>query len=590
MSTPTALRPGRFLDLEHSVPARPGAGRSGAPEQLSFDSLGTPLSEVTFVVVDLETTGGRASEDSITEIGAVKLRGGLVEGEFQTLVNPRRAIPREITSLTGISSAMVAGAPPLDAVLPTFLEFAQFGPSTVLVAHNARFDVGFLKAACQRHGITWPQPFVVDTVMLSRRALTREDTPNHKLGTLARVFGTQVQPSHRALDDARATGEVLHRLLERLAPLGLTHAEDLRSITQRVPAARRVKNRLADDVPTGPGVYQFVGRGGDVLYVGSSVNLRSRVKSYFTAGEGRRRMGEMLDLAQEVRPIECATLLEAQVRELRLIDQLQPPYNVRSRRARSRPWLRLTNEHHPRLTVTRSLPLAALSEAWGPFASQAQARAASEALAAAAGIRTCSTRLPLLPTPLARACAAQEMGLCAAPCVIEGAGDPAVIIARTALRGEVSQIQAHLRAHIAALAATQRYEEAREARERLRAVLVGASRAESLRVWARQPLVIGARPGSGVWELAVVKWGRLAGVGVLRPGQDVDAVVDECVTHAEHVPEPTAVGDAATAEETQLLANWLTAQDCRLARISAAAPPIAYSIDSAARVPLPPAG
>ncbi|SNU01609.1 DNA polymerase-3 subunit epsilon [Ruaniaceae bacterium KH17] len=558
------------------------------PTQLSFDSLGTPLSEVTFVVVDLETTGGRSSEDSITEIGAVKLKGGEVAGEFQTLVNPRRAIPHEITSLTGISSAMVAAAPILEAVLPTFLEFARFGPDTVLVAHNARFDVGFLKAACARYAIPWPAPPVVDTLLLSRRALSRQDTPNHKLGTLARVFGTEIQPTHRALDDARATGEILHRLLERLAPLGLTHAEDLRTITARVPATRRAKSSIATGLPTGPGVYQFVGRAGDVLYVGSSTNLHARVKSYFTAGESRRRMGEMLDLAVEVRPIECATLLEARVRELRLIDSLQPPYNIRSRRARTRPWLRLTNEVHPRLTITRSLPLAEAASAWGPFSSQAQARAAMEALAAASGLRTCNTRLPLIPSAAARACAAHEMGRCSAPCIVAGAGEASVSLAHTALSGDVGTVIEHLRAHIATLSAAERYEEARDARERLRAVLVGASRAETLRIWARQPLVVGARPGAGVWELAVLKWGRLAGVGVLRPGADVDAVIEEVLTRCDHVPMPSAVGELATAEETQMLAAWFTAPDCRLARVEPGAPPIACQIDSAARIPLPP--
>lgn len=575
------MRPGRFLDLDHP----------GASEQLSFDSLGTPLSELTFVVVDLETTGGRSTEDSITEIAAVKLRGGVVIGEFQTLVNPRRAIPPAISSLTGITSAMVAAAPPIDAVLPTFLEFARFGPECALVAHNARFDVGFLRAACLRHDIAWPQPVVVDTLLLSRRALTREDTPNHKLGTLARIFGTATQPTHRALDDARATGEVLHRLLERLAPLGLTHAEDLRTISQRVPPSRRAKSRMTEHVPDGPGVYQFVGPGGEILYVGSSVSLRPRVKSYFTGSDTRRRMGDMLDLAQSVRAIECDTLLEARVRELRLIDSLQPPYNIRSKRARTRPWVRLTDESHPRPTVVRSLPLAQLGKAWGPFSSRSQARMAAEALTAASSIRTCTTRLPLVPTEGARPCASLEMGLCCGPCVNVVYPDLTVASASRALHGQVEGVVAHLHSTIERFAAAQRYEEARDARERLRAVLVGATRAESLGVWARQPLVVGARPGLGAWELAVMKWGRLAGVGLLNPGEpNVDEVVQQTVARSEYVPEPSLVGEAATAEETQLVSEWLSASDCRLVQIDPTGPSIALGINSPARVPHPPAG
>ena len=108
------------------------------------------LRETTFVVVDLETTGGRASgegHDAITEIGAVKVRGGAVLGELATLVDPGRSIPPQIVALTGITTAMVCDAPTIDSVLPSFLEFSR---GAVLVAHNAGFDIGFLRAAAER--------------------------------------------------------------------------------------------------------------------------------------------------------------------------------------------------------------------------------------------------------------------------------------------------------------------------------------------------------------------------------------------------------------------------------------------------------
>ena len=131
------------------------AGSSSArwESQRTFDQLGRPLRDVTFCVVDLETTGGSAAKGSmITEIGAVKVRGGEVLGEFQTLVNPHQAIPAFIAVLTGITDSMVAGSPPIEQVLPQFLEFAA---GSVLVAHNAPFDVGFLKhfAAAQGRAV-----------------------------------------------------------------------------------------------------------------------------------------------------------------------------------------------------------------------------------------------------------------------------------------------------------------------------------------------------------------------------------------------------------------------------------------------------
>src|SRR5690606_10963526 len=154
----------------------------------------------------------------------------------------------------------------------------------------------------------------------------------------------------------RATVDVLHGLLGRLAPLGATHLEDLATLGDPVPHKRRRKATLADSLPTGPGVYQFLGPGGAGLYVGKAVNPRRRVRSYSTAAEKRKRIGEMVDLPQEVRPIPCATELEASVRELRLIAELDPPYNRRSRKPHRRPWIRLTDEPFPRLSIVRSVP------------------------------------------------------------------------------------------------------------------------------------------------------------------------------------------------------------------------------------------
>ncbi|HET7415480.1 MAG TPA: exonuclease domain-containing protein, partial [Arthrobacter sp.] len=193
--------------------------------QRSFDELGRPLRDVTFCVVDLETTGGSAEAGSmITEIGAVKVRGGEVLGEFQTLVNPQQSIPAFIAVLTGITDSMVAGSPPIERVLPQFLEFAA---GSVLVAHNAPFDVGFLKHFATQQGRPWPGFEVVDTARLARRVVTRDETPNCKLASLARLFQATTTPNHRALEDARATVDVLHGLMARLGGLGVHTLEEL---------------------------------------------------------------------------------------------------------------------------------------------------------------------------------------------------------------------------------------------------------------------------------------------------------------------------------------------------------------------------
>jgi len=204
------------------------------------------------VIVDLETTGGSPASSAITEIGAVKVRGGEPLGEFQTLVNPGISVPPFIAVLTGITDSMVASAPRLSAVLPTFLDWAA---GSVLVAHNAPFDVGFLRAGATSLGLDWPGFDSVDTARLARRVLTRDEAPDCKLSTLSRLFRTDTTPCHRALADARATTEVLHGLLERLGNLGIRTHEELVSFTGLATAAQRRKRYLADGLPVGPGVY-----------------------------------------------------------------------------------------------------------------------------------------------------------------------------------------------------------------------------------------------------------------------------------------------------------------------------------------------
>ena len=188
----------------------------------------TLLHQTTFVVVDLETTGASPKKGAaITEIGAVKVRGGEKIGEFSTFVNPLAAIPEYITDMTGITDLMLAHAPVIDEIYPTFLEFLGSHAETVLVAHNAPFDLSFLKSAAKDLDFSWPSYKTLDTVTVARQLLTKEDVPNCKLSTLATYFGTKTEPTHRALDDARATTEIFHGLLEKLGSLQIYTLEAL---------------------------------------------------------------------------------------------------------------------------------------------------------------------------------------------------------------------------------------------------------------------------------------------------------------------------------------------------------------------------
>ena len=177
-----------------------------------------PLSEITFIVLDLETTGASpANGCAITEIGAIAVRGGEILEEFSTFVNPQVPLPEYIINLTGITDEMLVGAPLIDQAFPDFIEFINRHKDVHLVAHNAPFDIGFLKAAAAALSHDWPKYEVIDTVKLARRVIDRSEILNYKLGTLSQFFDTKALPNHRALDDVKTTVEVLHRLIERLA-------------------------------------------------------------------------------------------------------------------------------------------------------------------------------------------------------------------------------------------------------------------------------------------------------------------------------------------------------------------------------------
>jgi DNA polymerase III epsilon subunit family exonuclease len=200
----------------------------------------TPLSQTTFAVIDLETSGGSPNSGAgITEIGVVKVRGGVVLGSFQSFVDPGHSLPPFITQLTGITDAMLISAPFVDEVLPTLFEFLGSPEETVLVAHNAPFDISFLKAAALVHEYSWPQYATIDTARLARAVLDRDEVINCKLGTLAEFFNSHTSPNHRALDDALATVDVLHGIIERLAGHNVSTFEEMRNFPSRKKKTKR---------------------------------------------------------------------------------------------------------------------------------------------------------------------------------------------------------------------------------------------------------------------------------------------------------------------------------------------------------------
>jgi DNA polymerase III subunit epsilon len=294
------------------------------------------LEDATYVVVDLETTGLRPGQSGICEIGAVRLSGFEVEAEFQTLVDPGLPIGAGASAVTGLRSEQLRGAPRPPEAVRSFLAFAG---DAVLVAHNARFDLAFLDRETERLTGSRIGSAVVDTVRLARTLLAGR-TAGFGLGQLAWFFGTAEQPCHRALPDALATSEVLLALIGLAQERGARTVADLTALAATRTRRLLDKRHLAFGAPSRPGVYRFLGRSDQVLYVGRARDLRSRLRSYFRTDRQRPAVEAALAAAERIEWRVTGSELEAALEELRLIRELRPPGNTRVSRPERQVWLR----------------------------------------------------------------------------------------------------------------------------------------------------------------------------------------------------------------------------------------------------------
>ncbi|KAA0917238.1 DEDD exonuclease domain-containing protein [Dietzia sp. ANT_WB102] len=507
-----------------------GMSRSPSPVttgvQVAFDELEPLLSDVTFVVVDLETTGTRPGSDEITEIGAVRVRGGEVQAELSTFVAISGALPGHISRLTGIAPGDLVGAPALGEVMSTFLEFSR---GAVVVAHNARFDLGFLRAAAATTGHPWPDPPSLCTLSLARRVLHRGETRGHRLGVLAAHLGATVEPNHRALQDARATVDVLHALISRVGDCGVSTLSELRAYDGRLAPEVRRRATMTESLTGGPGVYVFRDESGGALYVGSSGAVRRRARSYFSGGDTRGRMRTMVGLASSVDSVACAHLLEAWTVEEQLIDSLQPPYNTRSRSPRRGWWLTPPTGRatRPRVIRTPDDP-----SAIGPFRRAEDARVAWEDLLGELGT-----------DPGADCWAALADGRDSGP-----------------LRDLVDRV--------AALAAEGAFERAARLRDRTAALVRVLARRQELAATAALPEVVLVQPAPRrTWAVAVVRHGRLAGSGVVPPGAAPMPVIDGLRAAATTVTAGPGPFAGATAAQIRNVHRWIDSTPTRIVSV-----------------------
>jgi len=325
------------------------------------------LEDATYVVVDLETTGLRPGQSGICEIGAVRLRGFEIEAEFQTLVDPGMPIAAGASAVTGLRNEQLRGAPNPAEAVRSFLAFAG---DAVLVAHNARFDLAFLDRETERLTGSRIGSAVVDTVRLARTLLAGR-VSRFGLAQLAWFFDTAERPCHRALPDARATSELLLALIGLAQERGARTVADLSALAATRTRRLLDKRHLAFGAPRRPGVYLFLGRNDQVLYVGRARELRSRLRSYFRSDRQRPAVEAALAAAERIEWRVLGSELEAALEELRLIRELRPPGNARVSRPERHVWLRQRGDAV--VASSRPSPL-------GPLRSRRTAQLAARAL------------------------------------------------------------------------------------------------------------------------------------------------------------------------------------------------------------------
>jgi len=272
--------------------------------------------------VDLETTGGHAARDRVIEAGVVLLDDGRVVEEWSTLVNPGVRIPYAIQQFTGISEAMVADAPPFGEVAEALAARLE---GRLFVAHNARFDYGFLRSEFRRLGRRFRAP-VLCTVRLSR-ALT-PDVRGHNLDAVMARWGIACEARHRALGDARVLAHFLGLARERFPPDAL--AAMVAKLTGAARLGPHLDPAIADELPEGPGVYLVYGENDALLYVGKAKNLATRVPAHFADPQARREQ-ELARLARRIDWIETAGEFGALITESRLVKERRPLLNRRLR-------------------------------------------------------------------------------------------------------------------------------------------------------------------------------------------------------------------------------------------------------------------
>ena len=528
------------------------------------------LTDHTFVVFDTETTGLSAEQDRVIEIGAIKLVEGKVAGHFSSLINPSRYIPRQITALTGITTAMTTQAPAAPEVWADFLTFIE---GATLVAHNLSFDEGFMEAELERCELPDAENPRLCTLRLARRLLPR--LPSRGLKSLADHFGIRMQRQHRALDDAEATARILIRLLEMLeAEFKIQSIEDLirwqfkrYADTKGEPKhIQTIRARLLPSLPELPGVYRMYNHRKQLIYVGKARRLRQRVSSYFRAIEGHPKKTQ--NLVREVRHIEWDVVpseLDALMLESRLIKAHLPKFNRALVRYRNIPFLALETTHpFPKITWRYALN-SDENEYFGPLSNREQAEQAIDLINRMFKLRECDESTFRRGRP----CVYHEMGRCDAPCAkpeAAAAYTTQVELVRNFLIGQDAAVLNTLHTQMQIAAAQMAYEDARWYRDQIRTFERMFTTRRHIAAPVRAHNGVLFHPEDQSVLLHIIRFGRkvetlrFSAEGWLQNETIREVLREKIATHFQPNQTPPERYGKQEVDEIRILAQWMYLQ------------------------------
>ena len=523
------------------------------------------LSEIPFIVTDTETTGLNPSNNRIIEIGAVKVLDGQVVDRFSQLINPGCAIPHRISRLTGITTAMVYDKPSAGEVLPHYLKFLGDG---VLVAHNLAFDMRFLNAELRRWNGSIISNKSLCTVRLARRLLS--GLRSKSLSSLAHFYGIQIRDRHRALGDAEATASVLLRMQTRLQ--SYHKVEDLTGLlafqmqpyrtTRGTPDhVLQLRKKISASAPQTPGVYFMLDKSGKVIYVGKAKNIRSRVRSYFSAIEAHPpKTRDLVRVVRDVRWEQTSTELAALLKESRLIKKIQPRFNRALRRHSRRPFIKITRgSEYPTVSFSSQLSDDG-AEYFGPLRGTRHATYLVDIINKMYFLRECDEKT----LRQGKVCMYGMIGRCSRPCVdtsVKAAYAEEVEQVRSFLTGADATILERLHDCMVEAAESLEFEDAREFRDWWRhlSALFERQKMVATPVLDHHATLALPTQRKGEFEMYFIRFGRLDRSIRIRTSQQYwrrTVQTQASAAFAPLVPRPARY-ERGELDEVRILSNWL---------------------------------